>query len=182
MTQGLLLDPDRFVEAVLAFDHTLFRFEQQPSYAEPEEDDLYAAFLRGEPTSPTLVPELWDWYEQISAASREGKRVQRVRVQQNPPTGYQRFERWLDRWNIAAGEDIRYLTQTQARAIGLMPDAAGRDWWLQDSCRLIIMRFDGAGQRIRNELVTDPVEVIRACKWRDLAVHHAARAEVPDAA
>lgn len=179
---GVLLDPERFVEAVLDFDHTLFRLEQQPSYAEPEEDDLYASWLAGAPASPLLVPELWDWFDQINAATTEGKRVQRVRVQNDPPTSYQQFERWLDNWNIRAGEDMRYLTAARAHAVGLLPAAAGPDWWLQDSSRLIIMRFDGHGHRVSNELITDPAIVIKACMWRDLAVHHSTGARAPGVA
>ena len=192
MSQGLPLEPERFTEAVLDFGWTLFRLELQDSYAEPEEDDLYAAFLRGEATTTAGVPELVSWYQEIAAAVRAGKQVQRVRVQRQPPTDYQRFERWLDRWNIAAGEDIRYLTTRQAYATGLLPAAdrfviginaaAGPDWWLQDSSRLIVMQFDSQGRRTSNEIITDPKIVIQACKWRDLAVHYAARAHNPGAA
>src|SRR3954471_17766127 len=100
-----------FLSTLHAFDHTAFRLELQRSYAEPEEDDLYAAFLRGDPPEPVTVPELAEWYAQVRRHVGAGKVIERVRVQEEPPTDYQRFERWLDRWNEAAGERIRYLTR-----------------------------------------------------------------------
>jgi len=45
-----------------------------------------------------------------------------------------------------------------------------------------VMRFDGAGHRIANELTTDPETVLQACKWRDLAVHHSVQAQFSDVA
>jgi hypothetical protein len=108
--------------------------------------------------------------------------MERVRVQEDPPTGYQRFERWLDQWNIPAGETMRYMTRQRAHEVGLLPAAGHDDWWLLDSDRLIVMRFAPGGRRVANELVTDPETVLQACKWRDLAVHHATQAHLSDVA
>jgi hypothetical protein len=44
------------------------------------------------------------------------------------------------------------------------------------------MRFDWEGRRVSNLLVTDPETVIKACKWRDLAVHHSVQAQLSDVA
>jgi hypothetical protein len=177
---GRILTATEFGEAIHQFDHTAFRLELQDAYLEAEEADLLAAFLRGQPEPPTEAYR--DWYERIAEHVRLGKRVERVRVQQSPPTDYQRFERWLDPWNIAAGEKMRYLTRERAHEVGLLPAAGTSDWWLLDSSKLIIMRFDEAGRRIENELVTDPMVVTEACGWRDLAVHHSVLAQSHDAA
>jgi hypothetical protein len=182
MTQAQPLTGAEFGEAIHQFEHTAFRLELQGSYAEPEEDDLYAAFLRGNAPAPTTVPELAEWYQRVSEHTRQGKRIGRVRVQQDPPTDYQQFERWLDPWNIRAGETMRYLTRQRAHEIGLLPAVGNTDWWLLDSSKLVVMRFDGEGHRIQNELITDPEAVIQACKWRDLAVHHSVRADARDVA
>jgi hypothetical protein len=182
VTAGRLLADDEFIPAVLAFDHTAFRLELQAAYAEPEEDALYAAFLRGEAESPAGVPELQDWYAAIADRVARGARVERVRVQQRPPTDYQRFERWLERWNIQAGEIMRYTTRERAYETGLLPAAGNDDWWLLDSSRLVVMQFGAGGRRTRNVLVTEPVTVLRACAWRDLAVHHSDRAHLSDVA
>lgn len=182
MTQGRLLTAAEFLPVVLDFTVSAFRLELQDSYAEPEEDDLYAAFLAGSPPPATSVPELHDWYDAVAGHVRAGRPVERVRVQRDPPTPYQRFERWLDRWNIPAGEVMRYLSVARAHEIGLLPDAAGTDWWLLDEARLVVMYFDDRGRRVSNELITDPEMVTKACAWRDLAVSHSTKAELENAA
>ena len=182
MTQGRLLTGGEFWDVLTGFDHTLTRLELQDRYTEASEAELLAAWTAGDPFPATEVPGLRDWYDNVSAHVAAGGRVERVRVQQDPPTSYQQFERWLDRWNLESGEVMRYLTRERAFEIGLLPAAGNEDWWLADSARLVIMRFDSEGHRIENELVTDPVTVLQACKWRDLAVHHSVRVHHSDVA
>jgi hypothetical protein len=166
-----------FAEVIHEFQHTAFRLEQQPTYLEDVEADLLAAFLRGEPRSANSVPELRQWFDQIAEHVRQGRRIERVRIQRTPPTDYQRFERSMDPENIAAGEVMRYLTWERAHEVGLLPEAGRDDWWLLDSSKLVIMRFDDQGRRIGHVLVTDPTAVAKACEWRDLAVHHSVPAD-----
>jgi hypothetical protein len=181
VTRGRRLTEEQFGQALASFGHTAFRLELQSAYAEPCEADLLAAWNRGERPDPAeTVPELRDWYEQVAGQARAGKRVERVRVQRLPPTPYQQFERWLDRWNLGAGEVMRYITRSRAEEIGLLPAAGDTDWWLLDSSRLVVMRFDRAGRRVGTELVTNPKAVIKACAWRDLAVHHSVQEHLSD--
>ncbi len=49
--------------------------------------------------------------------------MQRVRVLAEPPTTYQRWLLWGDRWHAEAGEQISYLPGSHAMAIGLPLDA-----------------------------------------------------------
>jgi hypothetical protein len=176
MSEGRILTATEFGEALHDFKHTAFRLELQDSYLEPEEANLFAAFLQGDPPPATTVPELDEWYRRTVDHVHNGARVGRVRVQHDPPTDYQRFERWLDRWNLKAGETMRYLTRQRAHEIGLLPNAGSSDWWLHDSKRLLVMHFDEDGHRIKNELITDPALVNLARGWWDLAVHHSVRA------
>lgn len=182
MSSRRLLTEEEFGQALRSFEHTAFRLELQDAYTEPCEAELFSAFVAGDPFPATNVPQLRDWYANVAARVREGKRVERVRVQQEPPTAYQRFERWLDQWNLRSGEIMRYLTRERANGVGLLPAAGDCDWWLLDSGRLITMRFDCEGHRIENELVTEPGIVLQACKWRDLAVHHSVQAHLTDVA
>lgn len=183
MTLPVYLDEEQFGAALAGFEHTAFRLELQPAYSEPCEEGLLAAFARGERPDPReAVPELRDWYGQVARMAAEGKRIERVRVQDDPPTLYQEFERWLDQWNIPAGEVMQYMTRATAHDIGLLPAAGDADWWLLDSSRLIVMRFDGQHHRISNELITRPETVVQACAWRDLAIHHSTREQFSGAA
>lgn len=170
------IDPESFIDEVLRFERSAFRLELQDRYAVDEETELYRAFLRGERPSPAAtVPAFKEWYGRILDHVRAGRSVERVRVQQSPPTDYQRFERWLDQWNTDAGERIRYMTRLRAYEVGLLPDAGDTDWWLLDDARLIVMHFDGDGHQVQTELVFDDEMVRRACEWRDLALRHSDR-------
>jgi hypothetical protein len=156
--------------------HTAFRLELQPAYSEPSEQATVARFLSGDPQPPTEVEGLRQWFAQVAAQTAEGVRISRVRVHDDPPTDYQRWERWIGAWNVSAGEDIQYLTRSRAHEIGLLPAAGNQDWWLLDSQQLLVMTFDAQGHRVQNELITEDHRVVQACGWRDLAVHHSAPA------
>jgi hypothetical protein len=183
VTRGHSLTEEEFGAELAGFSRTAFRLELQLAYSEPCEADLLAAYCRGERPDPAeTVPELRDWYEQVARQVHEGKHIERVRVQRLPPTGYQQFERWLDRWNLGAGEVMRYMTRNLAEETGLLPAAGNTDWWLLDSSRLITMRFDHQGHRIRTALTTRPRAVAKACAWRDLAIHHSVRVQMTDVA
>ncbi|MFY1686571.1 DUF6879 family protein [Plantactinospora sp. WMMB782] len=176
---GTPITNDEFGRMLREFETSAFRLELQPAYSEPTEHATMARFLAGDPQPPIEVPELRAWFDQIRRFTAEGKSICRVRVHEDPPTDYQRWERWIGQWNTEAGEDIAYLTRQQAYDIGLLPDAGDTDWWLLDDATLILMRFDGDGRRILNEVERDPHMVARARAWRDLAVHVAKRKGAP---
>lgn len=177
---GRIISGSEFAELLRSFDHTAFRLELQREYREPEEAETLARFQAGDPQDPTEVPMLRAWYDQVRALTSAGRRIERVRVHEDPPTDYQRWERWIGRWNIAAGETMRYLTRAQAHEIGLLPAAGNADWWLLDDQRLILMRFDQDGGRT-DELTDDPELLEQARAWRDLAVRHSALEDTEDA-
>lgn len=149
------------------YRRTAFRLEVQPVYTVVGEQETFARFLAGRPQPPTEVPYIADWLNQIKEVTSEGRQVQRVRVVDDPPTDYQRWEGWVGRWNIAAGEIIRYITRPQAIAIGIPLDY---DWWLFDDERLAIMRFDDVGRPLGGTVVSDLGTVVQHRTWRDLAV------------
>lgn len=161
------------------FERTAYRLELQANYVEAGEDDPVPAFLTGHPRHPSA--ELRDWFTQVAEATAAGKSVRRVRVQQDPPTPYQAWERWLGQWNTAAGEDIRYLSRLQAHTIGLLPAAGTTDYWMLDDQWLILMHFDKAGHRTGNEITDDPEPLEQARTLRDLAVRHGVPLDYSDA-
>jgi hypothetical protein len=111
------------------------------------------------------------WLRMVGEAKEDGRRFARVRVVDLPMSDWNRYSYVLAAHNIAAGEDIRYLARDQGSAAGL-PD---QDYWLFDSSKLVVMRFDEADRFIGGELVEDPAEVVRANYWRDAAWHTALR-------
>lgn len=110
------------------------------------------------------------WLRMIREGTAEGRRVARVRVVDLPMSEWNRYSYALAEHNINAGEDIRYLARDQAPA-GL----PGYDYWLFDSSKLVVMRFDDADRFVGGELVEDPSWVVRANYWRDAAWHLAVR-------
>lgn len=101
----------------------------------------------------------------------EGKRFERVRIVDTPPTDGQRFLLASGLGNVAAGEDIRNLTRADAQRYGL-PDF---DFWLFDSRPLVRFVFDEQDTTLGVIVSEDPAEVLAACQARDTAWHHATR-------
>lgn len=174
---GTLLTGDQFTAALWDFQRTAFRLEAQPVYYVPAEQDLLAQLRAGHSMAADEVPELREWFDRVAERTRQGARIERVRIYDDPPTDYQRWERWCDPWNIQAGEVIRYLPRQQACDIGLLPAAGPEDWWLFDDRYLIVMSFDACGHMTRIERTDDDATVVQAIAWRDLAVLHSTPAE-----
>jgi hypothetical protein len=159
------------------FQHSAWRWEQQPAYFIGYEHEQFDRFLAGSPEPPTENADLGDWMAQVAEHVAEGKTYGRVRVVETPPTDYQRWMQWMDRWNREAGETIRYLTRQAARRAGIIPAIGPDDWWLFDDRRLVVMRFDKVGRRIQVEAFEDEPEVAQALKWRTRAIAAAEQAQ-----
>jgi hypothetical protein len=164
--------PDDFNRLFNRFEREAFRLETQPVYLVAEEQEDFALWLAGRGRPLNERPVFREWQDGIRKATTAGRTIRRVRILEEPPTDYQRFEMWAGQWNAAAGEVIHYLARSRAAAIGL-PDAV--DWWLFDSATLAIMQFDPDGRPLGGDIVRDPVIVAQHRAWRDLAIQHAAQ-------
>lgn len=166
---GERLTAEDFNHLFRYFRHEAFRLEAQPAYLVDVEREPVEDFLRGKPRPATEFPYYVAWLNQIREVTERGRRVARVRVLEEPPTDYQRWEAWVGQYNIEAGEDIRYIARSKAAAAGL---PVVDDWWLFDSERLALMRFAADGTPLGGEIIDDQAIVAQHCTWRDLAVHH----------
>jgi hypothetical protein len=155
------------------FESTAFRLEQQAGYAVDFEVEHVAAFRVGDVRDPREMPEFAAWLPTVAGYVAEGRRIERVRIHQDPPTDYQRWVRYVGQWNIEAGEIIHYATVEQAHEVGLLPDAGPCDWWLLDDARILRMTFDEDQRCIARHLLTDDESLDQARAWRDLAVRAA---------
>jgi hypothetical protein len=166
----LLLTREEFQQLFVTFQHTAFRLEVRDFYNVATEQEDFRRWLAGEPLDKeTEAAARRPWLDKMLAATKEGKRVERVRVVTEPPSPYIRFEMDGTDLNIAAGEDIRYLPRRHPIAANL-PD---HDFWLFDSRHLVVMNFDDQSRPLPYELVADPATVVQHCYWRDAAWHHA---------
>lgn len=109
------------------------------------------------------------WLRMVGQAAAEGRRFARVRVVDLPMSDWNRYSYELARHNIAAGEDIRYLDR---QCVDDLPD---QDYWLFDSSRLLVMRFDESDRFVGAEIVDDPAVIVQHNYWRDAAWHKALR-------
>jgi hypothetical protein len=153
------------------FEHTAWRLETRRRYASDEAGDRWKQFLE-----TGSVAEDWPegasvraFRETIRAQTALGKRVERVRIVDQPPTTGQRYLLDSARWNIATGEDIRNLWRAEADRLRLPAE----DFWLFDSRLIALLRFDDDDQLTHVDLITEPAEVVRCSVIRDAAWHHA---------
>jgi hypothetical protein len=175
--EPVLISFEEFDGMFETFEHTAFRLETRRRYRSDERTETYRRFAAGQAAG-------WDLDDPWCRSRREqvgmGKRFERVRIVDNPPTPGQRYLLDNAERNSTAGEDIRYLWRAEAERLGL-PD---EDTWLFDSRVIALLHFDADDDLTGVELITDPVQVARACQVRDAAWHFATphrafSAEVP---
>lgn len=163
---GTNTDGDAFLALFSHFKHTAFRLEVRAMYGTVGEDEPFRQFLAGEePSQEWLQPRL----DLMTEQTRRGKRVERVRVVDEPPSEYLRFELFNTPHNRDAGEDIRHLTRSAAVALEL-PDY---DYWVFDSRLLVFLRFADDDRFLGFEETDDPAAVLSHPQARDAAWHHA---------
>ncbi|MBD0746039.1 hypothetical protein BG418_30870 [Streptomyces sp. CBMA152] len=132
------------------------------------------AYMKSDPAfidwkaGKTLDPaERWaDWHAIVTEAASRGVEVRRARIVSTPVSEYIRFEHAVtDGLNIAAGEDVRWLSRRRATDITL----PGNDFWLFDSSLVLLNHFDGEGENMEMELTEAP-EVAKLCEAAFAAV------------
>jgi hypothetical protein len=151
-----------FVKFARSYKHTAWRLEVRDNYADPGEAEHVARFLAGEPADDSWME---DWMGLILRRTLEGQQIGRVRVVSEPWSDYTRFGLNLSRLNVAAGEDIRYMSRDQAKELEL-PEY---DFWLLDSHKMCILRHDEHDVLLGADIVTDPAIVVEHTYYRDVA-------------
>jgi len=116
-----------------------FHLEIRDSYHVTEEDEPFRKFLAGEPSD---LDWMADWLTHIRHVTSAGVSVQRARVVSEPLNDYARFLLAITPENVAAGEDVRYLTREQAEGITLPED----DCWLFDDTALVLITYHEDGR------------------------------------
>ncbi|AXG80362.1 DUF6879 family protein [Streptomyces paludis] len=164
------IDDSTFGDYFTDFEHTAWRLETRRGYASDRAVEKYARFVAGEPLPDDSNRP---WGTNIRVQTGLGKRVERVRVVDRPPTQGQLFLLAAAASNNAAGEDIRNMWRPRAEALALPTE----DFWLFDSRRALLLHFDDEDEYLGSELIEDPAHIVRYCRFRDAAWHHATRRE-----
>jgi hypothetical protein len=143
------------------------RFEIRDRYNSDVGREAFRRFLAGEPDDYG-----WhrSWLDKLRQDHAVDKQWQRIRIVSTPLSDYTRYGLVVGRLNVAAGEDIRYLTRDGATDLGLDP----YDAWLLDDDQLVRLHFNDADDTFRGaQLITDREVVDRHRQWWPLAWRHA---------
>jgi hypothetical protein len=162
---------DEFSDLFDKFEHTAWRLETRQRYASDEGGDRWTQFIETGSVDEDWVesPEARRWRDTIRAQVAQGKRIERVRIVDQPATTGQRYLFESAKWNIGNGEDIRNMWRADADRLRLPAE----DFWLFDSRLIALLRFDDDDQLTHVDLITEPAEVVRCSRVRDAAWHHA---------
>ncbi|MEU6241382.1 DUF6879 family protein [Streptomyces sp. NPDC047024] len=165
-TEPRILDPETFAGMFQNFQHSAWHLEMRGGYAVDRAENTYAQFVRGE--TPT-----WDmhslWARTITAKTRDGAAVGRVRIVDNPPTEGQRYLLAHAEHNDALGEDVRNMWREDAERVNL----PNEDFWIFDSHIVVLCVFDDDDNLTGAELITEPARVNQYNRLRDVAQHYA---------
>ncbi|MDT3398640.1 hypothetical protein RKE29_18650 [Streptomyces sp. B1866] len=161
-----IIDLDEFEALFAGFKHTAWRLETRKRYASDEVSDSYREFLE---TGSSPSERDHPFFTNVRKQTEQGKRYERVRLVDNPPTTGQLYLLDSAKCNSASGEDIRNLWRADAERLRLPEE----DFWLFDSRLVALLNFDDDDQLVDVELITEPAEVLRRCMVRDAAWHHA---------
>lgn len=150
-----VLKGDDFYDLFKSFERTAFHLELKDSYSSPDEFEPFAKFLQGQPGDL-----LWHkpWLDLVRDVTRAGKKITRVRVITVPHHDYQRWGFHVAPANIAAGEEIRYVSRDLVAHI----DLPREDYWLFDDHDVVFSYYENdvwaGGER------TADADVIEHCR------------------
>lgn len=145
------------------FTRSAFRLEGLQHYAEPDEAEAVARFCAGQDPEVDLS---W-WLGLARGHTSAGRIMSRVRIIEEPPTDYTRFELACYPAMVEAGDDIRIIAGPPTAVHHGLPS---HDFWLFDDRDVWVLTYDPAGVFLCAELLDDPRAVADHLRWRDLAV------------
>ncbi|MES4901780.1 MULTISPECIES: DUF6879 family protein [unclassified Streptomyces] len=161
-----IIDLDAFGKLFETFEHTAWRLETRRRFASDESAPDYQEFV----DTGQMPLELYHpFFATIHEQTQQGKRVERVRIVDDPPTIGQRYLLYSATRNNDMGEDIRNLWRADADRLRLPAE----DFWIFDSRLVALLNFDDDDNLVDVELITEPVAVNRYVQVRDAAWHYA---------
>lgn len=155
-----LLQGGAFEGLFHSFAHTAFHLEVQDSYYTPDEAGPFELFLSGQPDDLAWHQP---WLDLVQSVTGGGKKITRARVITVPHVDYTRWGLTVTPFNIAAGEDVRWLPRHLIDDEELTTD----DYWLFDDRVVVFTVFEPSGQFSGGAATTDPVIVAHCRRVRD---------------
>ncbi|MGW5352171.1 DUF6879 family protein [Streptomyces sp. NPDC004031] len=99
------------------------------------------------------------WVDLVRSMVTRGVTVRRARIVSEPVSEYIRYEHATTPRNLAAGEEVRWLSRRQASDLAL----PGNDFWLIDGRLVRFGHFDGDGNLMPEEWTEEPA-VVELCR------------------
>ncbi|MCC5582026.1 hypothetical protein IMZ11_41150 [Microtetraspora sp. AC03309] len=145
------LSPD---ELIRSCERSAIHLEMRDGYM--LEDPGLVAWQSGrlEETASCYQP----WMTLMQETVRRGVDVRRARIVSEPLSEYVRFEYEISHFNVAAGEQVRWLARSNASDLAL----PGNDFWLIDETWLVFTHFSGNGDVVGREQTRDP-QLVKFC-------------------
>ncbi|MEU4341704.1 DUF6879 family protein [Nocardia sp. NPDC023852] len=153
---------ERFDQLLGRAEQLAFHLETADDYDAETETESFAAWRDNEARDPGgdwFTP----WTRQVRAMTGRGVAVRRARIVTVPHTTYTRYLLALGRYNVDAGEDLRYLTRARADP----DDAVAEDFWLLDTHTVAYSLFDERGRWIGAATTSEPRQLRAAIAIRD---------------
>jgi hypothetical protein len=142
-----------FSALIAATTHTAVHLETRDAYT-PDDP----AFLDWKAGKPVSAPAGADWYDLVREHTNRGVTFRRARIVSEPLADYTRFEFASTSFNVAAGEQVRWLPRHTAPGL-LVPLA---DYWVFDGWLMRFGFFSGDGAFLGHEMTDDP-KVVSTC-------------------
>ncbi|GAA0409351.1 DUF6879 family protein [Streptomyces luteireticuli] len=142
-----------FAELLASTDRAAVHLELRDVYGD---NPRFAAWRQGRRTDWDDRASWWhSFHEQIRQAVDRGVVIRRARVVSEPVSEYIRWEHYVTRANIEAGEQVRWLPRWRATDLLLPPN----DFWVFDDRLARTHHFAGDGSHVADEFSSDPVLV-----------------------
>jgi hypothetical protein len=112
------------------FRYTAFRFEARPSYDVGGDEARRLSAYREHLPRPERSVRTSPWLARVAASTALGKRWQRLRVLDSPPTAYQLYQLHSGSYleSQTAGDETLIIDRARCGSAG-----AGPDFWLFDA-------------------------------------------------
>lgn len=161
MTRVHLNPDDEFAALLRSVRRSSWRWECQGEYAvDLPEVERWRAGLPAVETEDDR-----EWLAHLARLRADGIPFQRVRMFTEPLNDYLSWMRQAIGPNVAAGEDVRWLPESAARARGL----PSYDFYLLDDERVAILRFTDSKELTGVVVDDDPAVLAEHRAWRDTA-------------
>ncbi|MFD7666570.1 DUF6879 family protein [Streptomyces sp. NPDC059788] len=139
-----------FAECLRDTDRSAVHLEMRDDYGDNER---FAAWRHGARIEWGDRSSWWrPFHDRIAGAVERGVSVRRVRIISEPVSAYIRWEHYMTRANLAAGEQVRWVPRRLASDL-LLPC---NDFWLFDDRLARIHHFAGNGFLVGDQFSCEP--------------------------